>query len=73
MRRFAIAHSFTFIYLQEKFERAIINERINAKREYESDTQTFQMQLKPNVPGTYAICIDNRHSMFTSKLVQVCY
>ncbi len=49
----------------------MIQERLDATREYESETQTFQMQLKPDVPGTYAICMDNRHSYMTPKLVQV--
>lgn len=56
---------------QEKFEKPIIQERLDAAKEYESETQTFQMQLKPSLPGTYAICMDNRHSYMTPKLVQV--
>lgn len=39
--------------------------------EAESETQTFTTQFKPEQPGTYAMCLDNRRARFLSKRVQL--
>ena len=44
---------------------------VDALTESESETQTFTTNFKPVSPGTYAICLDNRHSRLVSKVVQL--
>lgn len=56
---------------EEKFERYILEERIDAERQTNSDTQTFKRTFKPEMEGTYAFCLDNRHAKFVTKLVEV--
>jgi hypothetical protein len=53
------------------FEGPIMSEPISAATESDSETQTFVTNFKPSAAGTYAICLDNRHSRMVSKVVQV--
>ena len=57
--------------LKELFEDPIFRESIDAYKEAASDTLTYTTGFKPGKPGTYAICLDNRNSRFSSKSVQV--
>lgn len=56
---------------KELFEDPIFRESIDAYKEAASDTLTYTTGFKPGKPGTYAICLDNRNSRFSSKSVQV--
>lgn len=57
--------------LKDFFEDPIFHETIDAHKEIDSDTLTYTTEFKPEKPGTYAICLDNRKSRFMSKVVQV--
>jgi len=56
---------------KELFEDPIFRESIDAYKEAASDNLTYTTDFKPGKPGTYAICLDNRNSRFSSKSVQV--
>jgi hypothetical protein len=58
--------------LKDFFEDPIFHETIDAFKEIDSETLTYTTEFKPEKPGTYAICLDNRKSRFMSKIVQVC-
>jgi hypothetical protein len=57
--------------LKDFFEDPIFHETIDAFKEIDSETLTYTTEFKPEKPGTYAICLDNRKSRFMSKIVQV--
>ena len=58
--------------LKDYFEDPIFHDMITATKESDSETLTYSTEFKPEKPGTYAICLDNRKSRFMSKVVQVC-
>ncbi len=55
----------------EVFEKLIVQEVIDMSRETLSESQTFVMDFKPKMPGTYGICLDNRYDKKHSKLVHL--
>jgi hypothetical protein len=57
--------------LKEFFEEPIFHETIDSSKEMDSETLTYTTEFKPDKPGTYAICLDNRNSRFMSKVVQL--
>lgn len=57
--------------LKDFFEDPIFQDTITAAKEIDSETLTYTTEFKPEKPGTYAICLDNRKSRFMSKVVQV--
>lgn len=57
--------------LKDFFEDPIFQDKIDATKEIDSETLTYTTEFKPDKPGTYAICLDNRQSRFMSKFVQV--
>jgi hypothetical protein len=59
--------------LKDFFEDPIFQEMITATKEVDSETLTYTTEFKPEKPGTYAICLDNRKSRFMPKVVQVCH
>ena len=56
---------------KEKFESYIREERIDAQRQAQSDSQTLQILFKAEQDGTYAFCLDNRNAKFITKIVEV--
>lgn len=56
----------------EKFESYIREERIDAQRQSQSESQTLQILFHAEHEGTYAFCLDNRNAKFITKLVEVC-
>mmetsp|Transcript_8890 Transcript_8890/g.14785 ORF Transcript_8890/g.14785 Transcript_8890/m.14785 type:complete len:260 (-) Transcript_8890:258-1037(-) len=57
--------------IKEYFEDPIFQETIDSYKEVSSETLTYTTEFKPEKPGTYAICLDNRMSRFMSKVVQL--
>lgn len=55
----------------EVFEKLIVQEVIDMSRETLSESQTFVMDFKPKLSGTYGICLDNRYDKKHSKLVHL--
>jgi hypothetical protein len=54
-----------------RFENHIREEKIDARRQAEADSQTLKIIFKPDTEGTYAFCLDNRNAKFITKLVEV--
>ena len=55
----------------EKFESYVREERIDAQRQSQSESQTLQILFHAEHEGTYAFCLDNRNAKFITKLVEV--
>ena len=54
----------------EDFESPIYEEKVDVEKESTSESSTYSTELKPESPGTYGICLDNRSAHFLTKYVQ---
>lgn len=78
VRKVSLKKIFSFVcfrcddnFFQDEFEKVIIEEKIDSSKESLSEEQSFSMDFKPKLPGTYGFCLDNRKSRFAKKVIQV--